>query len=81
MSTTSSILSVINDDVNAYEFNRRKMRYAIFIINSKFDHQNARPCADIDCKIMSDLLGKLGFDIKILKNKPNDDLKICLAGM
>ena len=81
MSTTSSILSVINDDVNAYEFNRRKMGYAIFIINSEFDHQNARPTADLDCSNMSELFLKLGFEIKILKNKTNADLKMCLAGM
>ena len=81
MTTTSSILSVINDDVNAYEFNRRKMGYAIFIINSEFDDQNARPNADLDCSNMSELFLKLGFEIKILKNKTNDELKICLAGM
>ena len=79
MSTMSTILSVINDD--AYEFNRRKMGYAILIINSEFDHQNARPTADIDGTNMSALFEKLGFDIELLKNKTYAELKDNLAGM
>ena len=81
MSTTSSKQSVINDDVNAYEFNRRKMGYAIFIINSEFDDQKTRPFADLDCSNMSEVFLTLGFEIKILKNKTNSDLKESLAGM
>lgn len=81
MSTPSSKLSVINDDVNAYEFNRRKMGYAIFIINSEFDDQKKRPFADLDCCNMSEVFLTLGFDIKILENKTNSDLKESLAGM
>lgn len=81
MSTPSSKLSVINDDVNAYEFNSRKMGYAIFIINSEFDDQKTRPVADLDCCNMSEVFLTLGFDIKILENKTNSDLKESLAGM
>jgi hypothetical protein len=78
MSTPSS---VINDDDEAYEFNRRKMGYAIFITNSDFDHQTTRLFADMDYGKMSKLFWNLGFEIKTLNNKTNADLKMCLAGM
>ena len=80
-STTSSKPSVIDDGVNSYEFNHRKMGYAIFIINSEFDAQKTHPFADLDYRKMSKLFSTLGFDIKILNNKTNADLKMCLAGM
>jgi hypothetical protein len=40
-STTSSKPSVI--DVDSYELNCKKMRYAIFIINWEFDDQETLP--------------------------------------
>ena len=78
-STTSSKPSVIG--VDSYKFNHRKMGYAIFIINSEFDDQKTRPFADLDYRKMSELFWTLGFEIKILNNKTNADLKMCLAGM
>ena len=79
-STTSSILSVINDDVNAYEFNRRMMGYAIFIINSEFDDQKTPICwSRLQQRVWVVFDARLRN--KILKNKTNIDLKESLAGI
>jgi hypothetical protein len=78
-STTSSKPSVI--DVDSYEFNCKKMRYAIFIINWEFDDQETLPFADLDRSNMYSLFEAYGFTIKILENKTNAELKENLTGM
>ena len=78
-STTSSKPSVI--DVDSYELNCKKMRYAIFIINWEFDDQETLPFADLDCSNMYCLFEAYGFTIEILENKTNAELKENLTGM
>ncbi|XP_052098330.1 caspase-7-like isoform X3 [Mytilus californianus] len=59
---------------NSYQFTGRKIGYAIFIINCKFDAQSERPFADLDCKNMKKLFEQLGFEIKMLENNSSEEL-------
>ncbi|CAC5394290.1 CASP9 [Mytilus coruscus] len=63
-----------NDDIYKYHMSRRKPGLAVFIINSRFEHQPYRPFARTDCRYMVKLFKHLGFEIHLLEDLKGQEL-------
>ncbi|CAG2191993.1 unnamed protein product [Mytilus edulis] len=59
---------------NDYNLSWRKPGLAVFIINSRFEHQPYRPFAETDCHYMVKLFKHLGFEVRLLKDLKGQDL-------